>query len=268
MTAKIIDCIQGTEAWFAARRGIPTASCFSQILAKGEGKTRRSYLYKLAAEIVTGEVTEGYRNADMDRGHAMEDDARRLYAFMADVDPKLVGFIRNGDAGCSPDSLIGDDGVLEIKTQRADLLIATIFADVFPSEHVAQTQGALWITEREWIDVAIFWPKMPLFERFPLAFMPTGEPKKPLKIGIFDDLLAACPDIEPARIKIAMEDYCHGPRYLIEQVEGAVRVGLDGQATGAVTTHQQEGADSRLARYRHLPGDVCAKLLQKVEKAC
>ena len=163
MTAKIIDCIQGTETWFAARRGIPTASCFSQILAKGEGKTRRSYLYKLAAEIVTGEVTEGYRNADMDRGHAMEDDARRLYAFMADVDPKLVGFVRNGDAGCSPDSLIGDDGVLEIKTQRADLLIATIFADVFPSEHVAQTQGALWITEREWIDVAIFWPKMPLF---------------------------------------------------------------------------------------------------------
>ena len=163
MTAKIIDCIQGTETWFAARRGIPTASCFSQILAKGEGKTRRSYLYKLAAEIVTGEVTEGYRNADMDRGHAMEDDARRLYAFMADVDPKLVGFIRNGDTGCSPDSLIGDDGVLEIKTQRADLLIATIFADVFPSEHVAQTQGALWITEREWIDVAIFWPKMPLF---------------------------------------------------------------------------------------------------------
>ena len=107
-----------------------------------------------------------------------------------------------------------------------------------------------------------------LCERFPLAFMPTGEPKKPLKIGIFDDLLAACPDIEPARIKIAMEDYCHGPRYLIEQVEGAMRVGLDGQATGAVTTHQQEGADSRLARYRHLPGDVCAKLLQRVEKGC
>ena len=163
MPVQIFECEQNSAAWYECRRGIPTASCFSQILAKGEGKTRRSYLYKLAAEIVTGEVTEGYRNADMDRGHAMEDDARRLYAFMADVDPKLVGFIRNGDAGCSPDSLIGDDGVLEIKTQRADLLIATIFADVFPSEHVAQTQGALWITEREWIDVAIFWPKMPLF---------------------------------------------------------------------------------------------------------
>ena len=80
MTAKIIDCIEGTGD--TVRRAPWNPHCL-MLLAnsrQGEGKTRRSDLYKLAAEIVTGEVTEGYRNADMDRGHAMEDDARRLYA--------------------------------------------------------------------------------------------------------------------------------------------------------------------------------------------
>lgn len=163
MPIEIIECEQGSEAWFQARLGIPTASNFSSILAKGEGKTRKSYMNKLAAEIITGEVGEAFTSPALDRGKAMEEEARSFYSFMQNADMQQVGFVKNGNIGWSPDSLIGNDGALEIKTQRADLLIETILKDEFPSEHKAQCQGGLWIGEREWIDICVYWPKMPTF---------------------------------------------------------------------------------------------------------
>src|ERR1700761_6196992 len=92
---------QGTEEWRQARLGIPTASEFAAVKAKGEGKTRRTYMMKLIGEIMTGEPSEGFNNGHMDRGKEMEPDARNLYAFRMDVEPVQVGFIRNGRKGCS-----------------------------------------------------------------------------------------------------------------------------------------------------------------------
>ena len=164
---QVFDCQQGSPEWHECRRGIPTASEFATVMASGRGgaesKTRRTYLYKLAGEIITGEVTEGFSNAHMDRGREMEADARAAYAFMQDADPEAVGFIRNGRAGASPDSLLGIDGLLEIKTKLPHLLIETILRGDMPPEHRAQVQGQLWITDRQWCDVAVFWPGMPLF---------------------------------------------------------------------------------------------------------
>ncbi len=160
---EVFNCIQGTPEWREARRGVPTASNFSKILAKGEGKTRAGYMRELAAELITGEVIEGFKSADMERGNIMEGEARELYSMLHDAEPEQVGFIKNGVAGYSPDSLIGSPGLLEIKTQRPDLLIATLEKDAFPTEHVAQCMGGLWVAEREWIDLAVYWPKMPLF---------------------------------------------------------------------------------------------------------
>lgn len=160
---QIVDCEQGSPEWFAARCGIPTASCFAQVLAKGEGKTRATYMRRLAGEIITGQPAETFKSPEMLRGNAMEDEARSAYAFMHDADPIRVGFVREGDIGCSPDSFLGDDGILEIKTQKAELLVATIMADKFPSEHVAQCQGALLVTGRKWVDLCVYWPGMPLF---------------------------------------------------------------------------------------------------------
>lgn len=160
---QIIDCEQNSPEWFEARRGIPTASAFSQLLAKGEGKTRRTYLLKLAGEIITGKPMDGFSNEHTERGHELEPEARDLYAFQTDAPLRQVGFIRNGLAGCSPDRLIGEDGGLEIKTKLPHLLIDLILADKFPSEHVAQVQGTLWITGRQWWDLAIYWPGVPLF---------------------------------------------------------------------------------------------------------
>lgn len=158
---EIIDCEQGSETWAQARCGIPTASRFADILAKGEGKTRRKYLYELAGERITGEPAESFNNAHMERGKLMEDEARDHYAFMKDVEPQRVGFVRNGEKGCSPDSLIGDHGLLEIKTKLPHLLIEAIMREGFPPEHKAQCQGGLWVCERDTVDISCYWPKMP-----------------------------------------------------------------------------------------------------------
>jgi hypothetical protein len=163
MTIEIFNCEQGTDEWFRVRMGVPTASEFSSVLAKGEGKTRRSYMLKLAGEVLTGEPTETFSTPAMDRGKAMEDEARSMYAFMNNVDPERVGFIRNGDRGCSPDSLIGNSAGIEIKTKRSDLLLDVILRDRVPPEHTAQLQGFLWVAEREWCDFVAYWPKLPLF---------------------------------------------------------------------------------------------------------
>lgn len=160
---RIFDCEQGSPEWFAARRGVPTASNFGALLAKGEGKTRRSYLLKLAGEAITGECAESFGNAHTDRGHAMEPDARNLYAFARDVEPTLVGFMRRGRAGASPDSLIGSDGLLEIKTKLPHLHLDVLDKGKLPSEHVAQVQGQLYIAGREYCDFVSYWPRLPLF---------------------------------------------------------------------------------------------------------
>jgi hypothetical protein len=163
MSILISDCEQNSDQWRMLRCGVPTASMFSAILAKGEGKTRRTYLLKLAGEILTGEPAESFTNVHMERGHSLEDEARDLYSFQSNAEPTRVGFISNGPKGCSPDSLIGDKGMLEIKTKLPHLLIEVLLKDEFPSEHKAQCQGALWVAEREWIDIAVYYPKMPLF---------------------------------------------------------------------------------------------------------
>lgn len=166
MPIEIIECEQNTEVWYQARIGIPTASNFQCLMAeKGDGKGRATYMRQLAGEIITGLPCETFRSPAMDRGHAMEDEIRRLYAFMHDAEPVRIGFAKNGRKGCSPDSLIVPDGVLEIKTQRPDILIETYEKDVFPNVHKAQTQGVLLIMERDWNDIAIGYTGMPLFSK-------------------------------------------------------------------------------------------------------
>lgn len=156
------DIEQGTPEWFAARAGIPTASRFSTVMAKGEGKTRAEYMRKLAGEIITGELAEGFTTPHMERGKLMEDEARETYAFINSVEPYQVGFIRSGDKGASPDSLIGTDGGLEIKTALPHIQIDRLERNRLPPEHKAQVQGNLWISEREWWDFVSYWPRLPM----------------------------------------------------------------------------------------------------------
>lgn len=167
MDLQIITCDQGTPEWFSARAGIPTASRFATVLASGRGggesKTRRKYMLQLAGEQITGQPMDGYSNGHMERGKEMEAEARDLYALVRDSAPEQVGFMRRGDAGASPDALIGNDGLLEIKTKLADLQIEVLLANRLPPEHVAQIQGQLWISGRSWCDFVSYCPGLPIF---------------------------------------------------------------------------------------------------------
>ena len=167
MTLEIIDCGQNSPEWYAARLGIPTASRFKDVIAKGQGLTRRKYLYTLAGERLTGEPAESYSNEAMERGHALEAEARERYALQRDAEPQLVGFMRRkvGEhwIGASPDALLGEDGLLEIKTKAPHLQLECLDGGRLPPDHVAQVQGQLWVSGRQWADFVSYWPKLPLF---------------------------------------------------------------------------------------------------------
>lgn len=165
MALEIFNVEQGSPEWHQCRAGIPTASMFGTVMAKGRGKepskTRRAYMLTLLGERITGEVQESYSNAHMERGRIMEDEARSMYAFMRDVEPETVGFVRNGNKGASPDNFIGANGGLEIKTKLPHLLLDCLLQGELPPEHKPQVQGCLWVCEREWWDFMAYWPKLP-----------------------------------------------------------------------------------------------------------
>lgn len=164
---QIFNCDQGSADWYTARLGIPTASEFQTLLAKGRNggvsKDRITYLRKLAGERITGQPMWSYTNEHMERGKEQESEARALYCMIRDVEPVQVGFLRRGDVGASPDSLVGDDGLVEIKSKLAHLQIGVLEDGEVPAEHVAQLQGQLWVSARSWVDFVSYCPGLPPF---------------------------------------------------------------------------------------------------------
>jgi hypothetical protein len=164
MPIEIFDCPQKSPEWYRVRMGLPTASMFGTVMAKGAGKTRDSYMRKLAGEILSDVPMESYSNEDMERGIAQEPELRARYAFMHDEEITGVGFIKNGNKGCSPDGLIGTDGMVQFKSAAPHVMIEILLDGGVPAKHLPQCQGELWIAEREWTDLVIgSAPKMPLF---------------------------------------------------------------------------------------------------------
>lgn len=172
MAIEIFDVEQGTEEWLQCRLGMPTASCFDIVQMSGRKKgepsvTRLRYMRRLCAERLSGRSMSEYtfKNDHMARGNAWEQDVCDVYAYANGVELSKCGFIRhNGHrCGCSVDRFVGDSGILSCKTALPDLLIEYHEQDRFPPEHMAQSQGELWITGRAWLDIAIYWPGLPLF---------------------------------------------------------------------------------------------------------
>jgi hypothetical protein len=167
MPLEIINCEQGSDEWIRCRMGTPTASEFHTVMARGKdggrSLTRDAYMRKLAGEILTEEpAPEGYSNGFMERGKLLEAEGRAMFSFMQDVEPEIIGFIRNGRKGASPDSLIGTDAGLEIKTAIPAVQIERLQGkDRVPPEYVAQVQGSLWVSERDHWWFMSYCPKLP-----------------------------------------------------------------------------------------------------------
>jgi hypothetical protein len=167
MEIEIFEGDQGTDEWKALRRGLPTASMFKVLMVKNDTKAgRTTYLHKLAGERITGESMENFSNEAMEDGKDKEPQLRADYAFLRDCEPRQVAFIRNGKCGASPDGLINDDGMLEIKRAAPHILIPMLLKakedpNYFPSIHYAQCQGGLMVSGRQWCDLLVGYPKMP-----------------------------------------------------------------------------------------------------------
>jgi hypothetical protein len=155
---------QGSPEWLALRCGIPTASCFDKIVtAKTRVISRSSdkYFYELCASWLLGQPVDSASSGFMQRGSEMEAEAVNWYAFSRDVEPQAVGFVTNDDGtiGCSPDRLIGEDGLLEVKCLSAVQHVAALLGEA--DEYALQIQGQLWLTERAWADRLYYSPAMP-----------------------------------------------------------------------------------------------------------
>jgi putative phage-type endonuclease len=164
-TMKIIDCEQQSEEWFQTRLGKVTASHFKDVMNKKSG--RETYMMRLLAERVTGIREESYSNRYMEDGIELEPEAREHYEWIADTEVGQVGFVEKTEhVGCSPDGLIGADGMLEIKCPKVTTHLGYIVRGVLPATYKAQVQGQLWVCERQWCDFISYAPeyeKQPMF---------------------------------------------------------------------------------------------------------
>ncbi len=155
---KIFRCEQGTEEWFAVKLGKVSASHFSDVLNKKSG--RRTYMYRLLGERLSGESYEAYSNKTMERGSEVEAEARAYYEALYGV-VEQVGFVQlNDNVGCSPDGLPGTDGLIEIKCPFPSTHARYIIENTLPTAHKPQVQGNLWITGRQWCDFISFDPRV------------------------------------------------------------------------------------------------------------
>jgi len=159
----IVEMEQRSPEWLAARCGIPTASNFDKIITtKGEpSKQAQKYLYQLAGERVTGFQEETYQNGAMQRGIEMEAEAIEFYELVKDVKVQRVGICYpNEDKkfSCSPDGLVGDKGLIEIKCPMLATHVGYLLADDMPSDYFQQVQGQLLVTGREWCDFLSYSP--------------------------------------------------------------------------------------------------------------
>jgi len=161
---------QGSDEWHALRRGVITASVVSKLLTAtykpAANDTSRALLYQLLAERITGESDQSFYNDDMARGHLLEPYARDLYA--ESFDPVVeCGFVTlttpAGVLGYSPDGLVGDDGLIEIKCPRPKTHLKSLLTGEVPSEYYPQVQTGLAVTGRRYCDYISYAPGLPLF---------------------------------------------------------------------------------------------------------
>lgn len=159
------DVIQGSAEWARLRMGIPTASNFEKIITPGGKPSKQAEAYRrhLLAEMLIGLPIDAPKTSWMDRGVEMEDEAVCYYEFERDVAVKKVGFVidESGLFGASPDRLVGEDGLLEIKCPSPAVHVSYLMADGADSDYSVQLQGQMLVTGREWVDICSYHPAMP-----------------------------------------------------------------------------------------------------------
>ena len=158
---------QGSPEWFAQRLGKVTASRVADVIAKtktGYSTSRDNYMAQLVCERLTGTVAESFSNAAMQHGTDTEPLARAAYEAHADVLVDEVAMITHPTieaAGASPDGLVGDSGLVEIKCPNTATHIDTLLTQTVLGKYNTQMQWQMACTDREWCDFVSFDPRLP-----------------------------------------------------------------------------------------------------------
>ena len=161
------DIEQRTESWFAIRCGKVTASRVNDLMAKtktGYAASRDNYMAQLVCERITGKPVESYSNAAMQWGTEQEPFARAAYEAHSGVIVEETGFHSHPTieaAGASPDGLVGEDGLVEIKCPNTATHLDTLISETVPGDYVIQMQMQMACTKRAWCDFVSFDPRMP-----------------------------------------------------------------------------------------------------------
>jgi hypothetical protein len=151
-----IDVEQNTEAWDLLRVGKVTSSSLACVMAnygKAFGEPAKKYATQIALGQITGEPSKNnYQNAHMERGNLEEPIARAMYEERYLVSVGNGGFYDLGDVGCSPDGLVGDDGVIEIKSAINTIHFDRVAKQSYDASYKWQLAGNLKFSGRDWID--------------------------------------------------------------------------------------------------------------------
>ena len=158
---------QGTEEWKMARLGHVSASNLDAVMAKvktGESKTRLDYKIRVATEQITNAIQDSYSNQYMEWGIEQEPFARMAYEARAEAFVEKTGFWKHPEIkwfGCSPDGLVGDDGLIEIKCPKSTTHVKYLLDNKLPEDYYWQVHGQMLVTGRKWVDFISFDPRMP-----------------------------------------------------------------------------------------------------------
>lgn len=160
--------MQGSPEWSQSRCGFVTASAFKFVLAKGrnggESIGRKNLRARLIAERLSGRPAQTYESDAMSAGKILEGRARTCFEVVTGKVVEEIGFIEHPYTrwiGCSPDGLIAEDGLIEIKSHTEPAIHIETLQRGMPKEHLPQVQGQMWITGRKWVDFVSYSPDMP-----------------------------------------------------------------------------------------------------------
>lgn len=155
---------QRTEEWFAARLGKVTASRIKDVMAGKTTAARRNYIAQLVAERLTNKAPESFTNAAMQWGTDQEPFARAAYEARTGVLVDETGLVDHPvipNSGASPDGLVGDDGLVEIKCPNTATHMETLLTRTPDSDYIGQMQWQMACTGRKWCDFVSYDPRMP-----------------------------------------------------------------------------------------------------------
>ena len=196
-----IECPQGEKQWFIERLGKPSSSRFGEILTPTglPSKQAKKYMMELSGERLIGYKPQSYQNINMLRGSEMENEARQFYEMINNVEVRQIGCCFPDERRLwvsSPDGLVGDDGLIEIKCPTLPVAVEYLLAHKIPTKYIPQCQGQLLVTGRKWVDFLSYYPGLP-----PLI----------LKVERNDKFCAA--------LKVELESFCER----LDEIEAELR---------------------------------------------